>query len=129
MTGKVKAGVSTFSLGGVSVTAYVLAVLAFLDGQHDTTTIGLVATGTVALVTMAAGRFWQAVEKIRQPAAPVMLRSNTTPLEHAALSNLTGTGARWQGSTATTPRPSAGVTLADEPREGDTTGCQPQDDH
>jgi hypothetical protein len=63
--GKVKAGMSTISLGGVSAVAYVLAVIAFIDGERDEATISAVVVGTVALVTMAAGRFWQAVEKIR----------------------------------------------------------------
>jgi hypothetical protein len=61
----VKAGVSTLTLGGVSAVAYVLAVIAFIDGERDEATISAVVVGTVALVTMAAGRFWQAVEKIR----------------------------------------------------------------
>jgi hypothetical protein len=63
--GKVKAGVSTITLGGVSLVAYVLAVIAFLDGQRNEATISAVTVGTLALLAMAAGRFWQAVEQIR----------------------------------------------------------------
>lgn len=65
MQPKVPVGLSTLSLGGISLVAYVLAVIAFIDGQRDDATISAVVVGTVALVTMAAGRFWQAVEKIK----------------------------------------------------------------
>jgi hypothetical protein len=116
MQAKVKAGVSTFSLGGVSLAAYVLAIVAFVQGARDEATISAAAIGTVALVTMAAGRFWQAVAKIRVEQAKAAKSSTTTPKELMAFSNITapvaGSGTVFSGQTTTTPRPSAGIDWA-----------------
>lgn len=65
---KVSAGLSTVSLGGVSAAAYVAAIVAFFSGARDEATIGTAVIGTVALVTMAAGRFWQAIAKTKREA-------------------------------------------------------------
>jgi hypothetical protein len=87
---KVSVGLSTISLGGVSLTAYVLAVLAFVNGARDEATITTAAIGTVALVSMAAGRFWQAVskEKARATVAQAQAVAATAELTRGGVAAL-----------------------------------------
>lgn len=57
----VPVGVSTVAGGGVSLVAFVLAVIAFATGAHDAETLALLATGLVSLVTVLLGRYAQSL--------------------------------------------------------------------
>jgi hypothetical protein len=61
MQGKVKVGPSTVAGGGVSLVAFVLALVAFVQGARDEATFSALAVGVVSLVTTLAGRYAQAV--------------------------------------------------------------------
>lgn len=114
MQGKVKAGISTLSLGGVSAAAYVAAVVAFFNGARDEVTIGTAVIGTVALVTMAAGRFWQAVAQLKKPTPTAGVTSaglmRDYQIRTEAGSMVPGAGTTFSGTSGTTPRPHAQVT-------------------
>jgi hypothetical protein len=60
-----------------SMVAFVLAIIAFINGDRTEETVTALVVGTILLVTTIAGRFWQAkakdnaaaiveVEKLRQ---------------------------------------------------------------
>lgn len=61
---KVGIGASTVAGGSVTLVAFVLAVIAFVDGARDEATISAMVVGAVALVTTLAGRYAQAVAAI-----------------------------------------------------------------
>lgn len=57
----VSIGPATVIGSGVTLAAYIAAVVAILNGARDVETITLAAVGTVALVVTLVGRFAQAV--------------------------------------------------------------------
>lgn len=61
---KVPVGVSTIAGGGVSLAAFVGALVAFVTGAHDAATIELLATGLVSLALVLGGRYAQAAVAI-----------------------------------------------------------------
>jgi hypothetical protein len=71
---RVAVGLSTLAGGGVTVVAYLLAIIAFADGARDEATISAVVVGTIALVTTIAARIAQAVAAIKAtaPVAPAV---------------------------------------------------------
>lgn len=62
----VSVGPSTMIGGGVSLAAFVAAVVAFIAGARDAATIGALATGVIVLVITLGGRYAQAVVQIVQ---------------------------------------------------------------
>lgn len=64
----VSVGPSTMIGGGVSLAAFVAAIVAFIAGARDAATIGALATGVIILVTTLGGRYAQAVVQIVQAA-------------------------------------------------------------
>lgn len=65
---KVPTGAATVTGYGVSLVSFVLAVIAFLTGDHSEQTVGVIVAGAVglgALAVTSAGRFIQARENIR----------------------------------------------------------------
>lgn len=74
----VSVGPATILGGGVTVAAYVAAVVAIFNGARDVETITLVIVGTIALVVTLVGRFAQAIAiaKARATApAPALLEA------------------------------------------------------
>jgi hypothetical protein len=58
---RVGIGTSTIAGGTVTLTAYALAIVGFIQGARDEATISALAVGTVSLVTVLGGRYGQAV--------------------------------------------------------------------
>ena len=75
---RVAFGTSSTAGAGVTVAAYVAAVIALVDGARDEATLTLVVVGTVALVTTLAGRFAQAVAAIKR--APAVRELDVAPV-------------------------------------------------
>lgn len=64
----VPVGKTTVAGWGTTATAAVLALVAFLSGDHSEQTLGTVVAGTLAVVSFAVtqlGRYWQARELAR----------------------------------------------------------------
>lgn len=81
---KVGIGASTVAGGSITLVAYALAIIAFIDGARDEATIGALLAGTAALITTLAGRYGQAIAAVRAaaPAAgPVVSGVNVSALE------------------------------------------------
>lgn len=64
-TPKVSVGLATQAGLSTTVVAYVLAIVAFIEGDRSEETVAALALGTAALVTTLWGRFAQAKEAIR----------------------------------------------------------------
>lgn len=103
-TTKVPIGVASATGYSVSTAALVLAIIAFLTGDRSEQTLGTIAAGTFALLTLLAtqlGRFWQAKEKIRA-AATVEAAARSVP-ESVPLQPMMSSPARVPNITVNVP--------------------------
>jgi hypothetical protein len=67
---KLPIGLATQAGLGTTVTAYVLAIIAFVEGDRTEETIGALVTGTVALLSVILGRYAQATAQIKAGGLP-----------------------------------------------------------
>lgn len=77
-TSNVSVGVSTVAGYSTSLGAVVLAVLAYLQGDHTQQTVGVIVAGAIAAMSFAitqAGRYLQAHAQVKQQ-PPVVVDGN-----------------------------------------------------
>jgi len=75
MPTKVPIGPTSVAGYGVSTAAFVAAVLAFINGDHGPSTIGVIAAGTIGALAFLAtqiGRYRQATAQITASAPPAI---------------------------------------------------------
>lgn len=96
----VKVGPTTVVGGTVTLAAYAVAIVAFINGARDEQTISALIVGTLSLLTVLGGRYAQAIVAILalKPAAPAA-RKMSVPSEQEIAS--------WKpaGTASTSPRP------------------------
>lgn len=114
---KVGVGASSIAGGSVTLVAYALAIVGYIQGARDEATISAIAVGTISLITVLGGRYGQAIAAIVKRSswgapAPaqrpnVQSGSSTTAIAHPGSGVFTTpVGSAWTG-----PRPGAEVSL------------------
>lgn len=84
MPTKVPIGPTSVAGYGVSTAAFVAAVLAFINGDHGPSTIGVIAAGTIGALAFLAtqiGRYRQATAQITATGAPAITVGQPAQLE------------------------------------------------
>lgn len=76
---KVPIGPTTVLGGGVTLAAFVAAIVAVIQGARDEATIGALVTGVIGLVTTLAGRYAQAVAATKAGVAPATWGTGKLP--------------------------------------------------
>lgn len=75
---RVSVGPTTVGGAGVTVAAFVAAIVAFASGARDEATVGALVAGVAALVTTLIGRYAQAIAQVKA-AAPTIPPAFTDP--------------------------------------------------
>jgi hypothetical protein len=135
---QVKVGPTTVAGGTITLAAYAVAVVAFIQGARDEQTISALVVGTVSLVTTLGGRYAQAVAQVKAVAPDVAaaLKTQTdlaTAVQSTSNFQLTKSladlvsgqivGRGLKGSTFTEPRP--GVSVTNTPLGPDDSDPEP----
>lgn len=73
----VNVGPTTVAGGAVTLAAYAVAVVAFINGARDEETMSALVVGTLSLLTTLGGRYAQAVAQVKAP-QPVYVDRDTS---------------------------------------------------
>jgi hypothetical protein len=76
---KLPIGLATQAGLSTTVTAYVVAIIAFIQGDRTEETIGALVAGTVALLSVIFGRYAQATAQIKSGGLPGTIAAGVNP--------------------------------------------------